>query len=69
MHMIQQRTAHNADQLAAALGWSRPRFDDARRMRLVPDPDVERPRDLGPRWSSAVVRQLRAGGGGVLAGR
>ncbi|WP_433067255.1 hypothetical protein [Dactylosporangium sp. CS-033363] len=54
------RTACTAAQVAAALGWAPDRFDDARRLQLVPGPDVTRPAALGPRWSPAAVRDLAA---------
>lgn len=52
------RTAHTATQLAAALGWTGRQLDEARTLRLLPDPDVSRPSSLGPRWSPRVVAGL-----------
>lgn len=56
--MSRQRTALNATQLAAALGWTGQQLADSRTMLLVPAPDVSRPERLGPRWSPPVVREL-----------
>ncbi len=58
--MRRQQTAHTPDQLAEALGWSGRQLDDARRLGLIPAPDVVRPKQLGPRWSPTAVRDLRA---------
>lgn len=53
-----QRSAYNEAQLGRALGWTARQIADARAGRLVPDPDVHRPRRLGPRWSPTLVRDL-----------
>lgn len=58
--MSRQRTAYNATQLAAALGWTMPQFVDACGLLLLPEPDVSRPQRLGLRWSPPVVRGLLA---------
>lgn len=52
--------AYDGTQLAAAMGWTKPQFADARTMLLLPKPDVSRPQRLGPRWSPTVVRGLLA---------
>ncbi len=63
--MVQQRAAYTAGQLALQIGWTERHLNEARRLRIVPEPDVYRPKSTGPRWSADVARALIADRNGL----